>query len=52
MRILLSATVATCVVAATAAGDRGPADTRVPQVALSPNPGTATLPRFALFGWV
>src|SRR5262249_6807808 len=35
-----------------AAGDRGPADTRAPSVAPSPNPGTASLPRFALFGWV
>jgi len=52
VRILLSAAVATCVVGATSAGDRGPADTRGPAVIASPHPGTASLPRFALFGWV
>ena len=35
----------------TAAGDRGAIRAR-PPVRVVPNPGTATLPRFALFGWV
>src|SRR5262249_18632815 len=52
VRILLPAAIATCIVAATAAGDRGPADTRAPRVVALPSPGTASLPRFALFGWV
>ena len=52
MRVLLSTSLMLTLAAATAAGDRGygvpptlPAHTIV-------NPGTASLPRFALFGWV
>ena len=52
MRILLCVVLTSFLAAATAAGDRGPA--RVPSLPASgiTHPGTASLPRFALFGWV
>ena len=52
MRILLCVVLTSFLAAATAAGDRGPA--RAPSLPASGivNPGTASLPRFALYGWV
>lgn len=43
--------LASLLAAATAAGDRGPTRAALP-AAVHAHPGTATLPRFALFGWV
>ena len=50
-RATLAAAQIVLLAVVTAAGDRGPLRAR-PPVRVVPNPGTATLPRFALFGWV
>src|SRR5262249_10540084 len=52
MRFLFGATLLLVLAGATAAGDRDRLRAPALPAAPSPNPGTATLPRFALFGWV
>jgi hypothetical protein len=52
LRLLFSTALLFTLAAATAAGDRAAPRTSSPVVARTPHPGTATLPRFALFGWV
>jgi hypothetical protein len=52
LRILLCVVLATMLAAATAAGDRGPLRAPALPAAGIVNPGTASLPRFALYGWV
>jgi hypothetical protein len=52
VRSLLSMALLLSLAAATAAGDRAPARSSPPAAPLAPHPGRATLPRFALFGWV
>ena len=52
MRILLCVLLITVLAAATAAGDRGIAPAPHLPASGIVNPGTASLPRFALFGWV
>ncbi len=53
MRTLVSAALVLTIAAATAAGDREGRPPLPPARAGSePHPGTASLPRFALFGWV
>jgi hypothetical protein len=52
LRILLAAALTSFLAAATAAGDRGPERAPVLPARALAHPGTASLPRFALFGWV
>ncbi len=52
MRLLLSTAVVALLANATAAGDRAQASVAVCAVQVPVHPGTVTLPRFALFGWV
>lgn len=52
MRSLVSMAFLLSLAAATAAGDRAPARPSPAVTPIEPHPGTATLPRFALFGWV
>ena len=52
MRLLLSTAVVALLANATAAGDRAQASVAVRAVQVPVHPGTVTLPRFALFGWV
>ena len=50
--ILVSTSVFLMLAAATAAGDRGPGVAPVLPARAASNPGTASLARFTLFGWV
>jgi hypothetical protein len=52
LRIQLCVVLATMLAAATAAGDRRPVRAPALPAAGIANPGTASLPLFALFGWV
>jgi hypothetical protein len=52
LKIQLSMLLATSLAAATAVGDRTPLRAPVLPATRIDNPGTASLPRFALYGWV
>lgn len=52
LRLLLPISLGCALAAATAAGDRAPLRAPSPPLVASVNPGTASLPRFTLFGWV
>ena len=52
LRVLLMLLLALSLAAATAAGDRARRSPPRVGTGVTPHPGTATLPRFALFGWV
>jgi hypothetical protein len=54
MHITSTTLVAALLLAATGTGDRPPSPGRVPSglAAVAPDPASAALPRFALFGWV